>query len=85
MRIKSVHPGKIHDRIGFAVAIPQADARILRRKSFAGNVRILNVIRKRIVRNLVVVFAQRSHQPQLVRGIEIEDQRAKAAIAVSAS
>ena len=43
---------------------------------------VFNVIRKWIVGNLVVVPAQRSHKPKLVRSVWIKDERTETAVAV---
>ena len=75
-RIEGVDPGKIHDRVGFVVGVAQADA-----VDIAVNV-LHESLKYGIVGNLVVILAQRSHEAQLVRGIDVEDQRAEAAVAV---
>src|SRR5579864_3719102 len=82
LRIESVYPGEIYDGIGFTITITKTQAGVLRHKSVSSDRCILDVVRIGIIRNLVVISAQRSHQPQLVRGIHIEDQRPEASIAI---
>src|SRR5579863_2990585 len=80
--IEGMHPGKIHDGVGFMVAIAKVEAGILRREIVGWDRRILNVIGEWIVGNLIVILAQRSDEAQLVRGIDVENQRAEASITV---
>ena len=79
-----MHPGKIQDRVGFAIAVAQADAGVLRVVVSVGARRcaVLKVTGKGIVGDLVEVFAQRGDQAKLVRGIDVEDERSEAAVAV---
>ena len=58
VRIEGVHPGKIHQRVRFAVGVAKADAGILRREIIFGDRSVFDVIGKRIVGNLIVVFAK---------------------------
>ena len=68
-----MNPGKIHDRIGFVIGVAQATA---------VEEGTLQVVEVGVVGNLVIIPAQRSDQAKLVRGIDVEDQRAEATVAV---
>ena len=64
------------------LAVAQADAGVLRTEVVGRDRSILDVVGKRIVRDLEVVAAKRSHQAKLVGGIDVENERAEAAEAV---
>ena len=76
-----MHPGKIHDGVRFVVAIANVETRILSGQNAIYQI-VLDVIGERVVRNLVVILAQRSHEAQLVGGIDVENQGSEAAEAV---
>ncbi len=67
-RVESMDPGNVNQGIGFAVAVTQAAAVTLRTQ------RAFQIIEIRIVRNLVIVLAQRGHEAQLVGRIDVENQ-----------
>src|SRR5450432_4174473 len=73
MRIESVYPGKIHDGVGLVLAVAQ---------SAAGKLLVLKAVGIRIERNLVIVLSQRCHQAQLVRRVEVKEERSKPPVAV---
>ena len=64
------------------IAVAQVEAGILCRKSVRGDGRILDVVGIGIVRNLIVILAQRSYEAQLVRRVEVENERSEAAVAI---
>ena len=82
MRVESVHPGEKNAGIGFVLAVAKADAGILCTEAVGRDRSILDVVGKRIVGDLKIVAAERSHQAKLVGGIDVEDERAEAADAV---
>src|SRR6266481_7734715 len=79
--VERVHPGEVHNGVGFVVAIAQIQAGILSSQLAVYQI-VLDVVGKRVIGNLVIIPAQRSHEAQLVGGINVEDQRAEAAISV---
>src|ERR1700682_4378749 len=64
--VEGVYPGEVRQHIGFMLAIAQSDAWVLRHKVIRWNRSILNIVRKRIVGNLVVIPAAGSHEAKLV-------------------
>src|ERR1700686_3967146 len=77
-----MYPGKIHDSVGFMIAIAKTDARILRNKSVGCNWRILDVVGIGVIRNLVIVPAQRGYEAQLVRRVDIKDERPESSVSI---
>ena len=77
--VERVHPGKIYQRIRFMIAVAQANALSLRLKAVGRDVSVLNVTRKGIVGNLVVVLPRRRDEAQLVGRIDVENERPKPA------
>ena len=80
-RVESVHPGEIYDRIGFMIAVTQSQTGILSREFPIDQV-VFDIERVGIVRNLVVILAERSYETELIRGIEVKDQRAESAVPI---
>src|SRR3954468_23645966 len=81
-RIESVHPGEIRQCVRLAVSVSKTDAWVLCLKTVRRAWRIFNVIGKGIIGNLVIIPAERSHKPKLVRRVWIEDQRSETAVAI---
>ena len=73
LRIKSVDPRRIDQHIGFMVAVARARAVKLR---------TLQIVKVRIIRNLVVILTQCGYKAKLIGRIHIEDQRPETSIAV---
>src|SRR5260370_13063005 len=73
-RVKGVYPRKVHKGIAFMLAITEPDAWVLRYPAILTDWRVLAVVRVGIIRNLVVVPAQRRHETELVRRIKFETQ-----------
>src|ERR1700674_933062 len=65
-RVKGVYPGKVDKRIAFMLAITESNAWVLSFKAILGDWRVLDVVRIGIIRDLVIVPAQRGHEPKLV-------------------
>src|ERR1700722_17363351 len=80
-RIERVNPGEVHQCIGFMIAVALIEARVLPGQ-LAVDKAVFNVERKRVVRNLVVVLTQRCNEAQLIRGIDVKNQRSEAAVAI---
>src|ERR1700722_1149929 len=76
-----MHPGEVHDGVGFVIAVAKIEAGILSGQLAIYQI-VLDVIGERVVGDLVVILAQRSHEAQLVGGIDIENQGSEAAVAV---
>jgi hypothetical protein len=64
------------------MAVGGAKGPVLRHKTIRGDGRVFYIVRKRIIGNLVRVVARRSHRAQLVRGIDVENERAESTVAV---
>src|SRR5579864_2889435 len=79
MRVEGVHPREIQDSVLFGLVVTKADAGILRLKTVLGNVSIFDVVRQRIVRNLVIVPPNGTDYAELIGGIDIEDKGPEAA------
>ena len=75
--IERVDPGEIQQSIGFVIAITETDAGILPIYQI-----VLNVVGKGIVRNLLVVLAQRGHEAQLIGRIGVENERPETAVPI---
>src|SRR5208337_1022002 len=78
MGIESVQPGEEDAGIGFVLAVAQTDAGSV---LAAGGI-VFDVAGERIVRNLEIIAAEGRHKAQLVRGINVIDERTEAADAV---
>jgi len=63
-RVERVYPRKVREGIAFMLAITQADAWVLRNEAVFSYWSVLDVVRVGIIRNLVVVLAQRGHEPE---------------------
>src|SRR6267143_3327152 len=81
-RAEGVDPGKVHKRVALMLTIPQPDAWVLRCEIVSSNGGVLDIVRVGIVRNLIIVLAQRGNEAELVGRIDVENQRAKASIPV---
>src|ERR1700719_1824217 len=77
-----MYPGKVHKGIGLVLAITEPDAWVLRCAAIRRAWRVLDVVWVGIIRNLVVVPAQRGHKPKLVGRIDVEHQGAEATIPI---
>src|SRR6266853_6644225 len=64
------------------LAITEPDAWVLRYAAILNDWPVLDVVWVGIIRNLVVVPAQRSHEPELVRRIDVENQGAEAPVPI---
>ena len=82
MCVESVQPGEKHAGVSLMLAVPQADAGVLRAEAVGRNRSVLDVIGERIIRHLEVIAAKRGYEPELVGGIDVVDERAEAAHAV---
>ena len=81
-RVEGADPGKVHKGVALMLTITEPDAWVLRREVVRSNGSVLDIVRVGIVRNLIVVLAQRGNEAELVGRIEVENQRAKASIPI---
>src|SRR5579863_9047931 len=77
-RIEGVYPGKGRERVRFVSAVAKIQAGILSSELAVDQI-VLDVVGIRIVGNLIVIPAQRSHDAQLVGRINIKDEGDEAA------
>ena len=77
-----MNPGKVHKGVALMLTITEPDAWILRGEVVFRDGRVLDIVRVGIIRNLVVVLAQGSHQAKLIGGIDVKNQGAESSITI---
>src|SRR5450755_3847195 len=80
--IERVDPREINQCIGFVVAVAKIEGRVLPSQLVIHQI-VFEVVRKRIVRDLVIILARRGHQTQLIGRIDVKNQRSEPAVSIS--